>query len=86
MNLFFLGLVVFVLGCFVGFFLSLVCLLWHTSTIEIRYKQKDTYCDVWSPQLPGASAGGSYLNPALVSFLRQHGKKLGVVLVEEPVR
>jgi hypothetical protein len=72
----------FVLGLWCG---ALAMAFFLGRPIEIRYKQKDTYCDVWSPQLPGASAGGSYLSPALISFLRQHGEKLGIRLIQEEV-
>ncbi|HXK36705.1 MAG TPA: hypothetical protein VJ553_03940 [Candidatus Paceibacterota bacterium] len=81
----FVGLV---FGLVLGYLLAMayVDVLKLDRTIELRFKQKDMHCDVWSTQPPGLSSVGQTVGPALVSFLRQHGEKLNIRLVEEPFK
>ncbi|HUO75669.1 MAG TPA: hypothetical protein VMU12_02020 [Candidatus Paceibacterota bacterium] len=48
-------------------------------TLEVHIK--DSYCDVTSPQLPGASSIGQGDTAAIGSFIKIHGAKLGINVV-----
>jgi len=48
---------------------------------ELHVSVKETYADVVSPQLPGASSGGGSDTAAIGNFIKIHGARLGIRVV-----
>jgi hypothetical protein len=53
------------------------------NVVELRVKVKDTYADVVSPQLPGASSAGGSDTAAIGNYIKTHGARLGIRVVYE---